>query len=97
MKLRAEKVERSFAHVLDRGGMRRAHLRGQENVQKGSLPHVAGLHLPPVMRQIFGYGAPTGFADGQNTLFVLFFEVNFALGYAPPHFSVIIIIPPANS
>jgi hypothetical protein len=27
-------VERSFAHVLDRGGMRRAWLRGRENLHK---------------------------------------------------------------
>ena len=33
-KLRAEIVERSFAHNLDRGGMRRTWLRGRENVHK---------------------------------------------------------------
>ena len=37
MRKRGEMVERSFAHVLDRGGMRRAWLRGQENVQKRYL------------------------------------------------------------
>jgi hypothetical protein len=31
-KLRAELVERSFALVLDRGGMRRAWLRGRDNL-----------------------------------------------------------------
>src|SRR6185369_10340558 len=34
MRLRAEIVERSFAHNLDRGGMRRTWLRGRENVHK---------------------------------------------------------------
>ena len=34
MRRRGEMVERSFAHVLDRGGMRRALLRGRENVHK---------------------------------------------------------------
>ena len=34
MRKRSEMVERSFAHVLDRGGMRRAWLRGRENVHK---------------------------------------------------------------
>ncbi len=34
MRKRGEMVERSFAHVLDRGGMRRAWLRGRENLQK---------------------------------------------------------------
>ena len=36
-KLRAEIVERSFAHNLDRGGMRRTWLRGRENVHKRYL------------------------------------------------------------
>ena len=40
-KLRAEIVERSFAHNLDRGGMRRTWLRGRENVHKRYLLHAA--------------------------------------------------------
>jgi transposase len=44
-KLRAEIVERSFAHSLDRGGMRRTWLRGRENVHKRYLLHVAGHNL----------------------------------------------------
>jgi len=32
LRRRGEMVERSFAHVLDRGGMRRAWLRGRENL-----------------------------------------------------------------
>ena len=32
MRRRGEFVERSFAHTLDRGGMRRAWLRGRENI-----------------------------------------------------------------
>jgi hypothetical protein len=32
MRKRGEIVERSFAHVLERGGMRRTWLRGRENV-----------------------------------------------------------------
>ena len=42
MRQRAERVERSFAHILDRGGMRRTWLRGRENVHKRYLIHVAG-------------------------------------------------------
>ncbi len=41
-KLRAEVVERGFAHVLDRGSMRRTWLRGRENVHKRYLIHVTG-------------------------------------------------------
>jgi hypothetical protein len=41
-RLRAEIVERCFALVLDRGGMRRSWLRGRENIHKRHLIHVAG-------------------------------------------------------
>jgi transposase len=56
--LRAEKVERSFALTLDRGGLRRAHLRGRENVQKRYLVHVSAYNLGLVMRQLIGAGTP---------------------------------------
>jgi transposase len=56
--LRAERVERSFAHTLDRGGMRRTWLRGRENVQKRYLVHVAAYNLGLVMRQLLGAGTP---------------------------------------
>jgi hypothetical protein len=49
-KLRAEKVERSFEHNLDRGGMRHTWLRGWENVQKSYLMQVAAYNLGLVMR-----------------------------------------------
>ena len=44
-KLRAELVERGFALILDRGGMRRAWLRGRENLHKRYLIHVAPVQL----------------------------------------------------
>lgn len=62
-KLRAELCERSFALVLDRGGMRRAWLRGQENLHKRYLLHVAGYNLGLLMRQLIGVGTPRGAAD----------------------------------
>jgi hypothetical protein len=40
-----EMVERSFAHVLDRGGMRRAWLRGRQNVHKRYLSRCQGRHV----------------------------------------------------
>ena len=51
-------VERSFAHNLDRGGMRRTWLRGRENVHKRYLLHVAGHNLSLLMRQLIGAGTP---------------------------------------
>jgi transposase len=56
--LRAERVERSFALALDRGGLRRIHARGRENVQKRYLVPVAGHDLGLVMRQLIGAGTP---------------------------------------
>jgi Transposase DDE domain len=57
-RLRAELVERSFALTLDRGGMRRAWLRGGENLQKRYLVHVAGYNLGLIMRLLVGAGTP---------------------------------------
>jgi hypothetical protein len=48
-KLRAEIVERCFALVLDRGGMRRTWLRGRENIHKRYLIHVAGDHTAAIV------------------------------------------------
>jgi transposase len=55
---RAELVERSFAHILDRGGLRRTWLRGRENVHKRYLIHVAGHNLGLLMRLLIGAGTP---------------------------------------
>ncbi len=55
MRRRAEIVERSFAHNLERGGMRRTWLRGRENVHKRYVIHVAGHNL---MRLLIGAGTP---------------------------------------
>ena len=57
-RLRTELVERSFALTLDRGGMRRAWLRGRENLHKRYLVHVAGYNLGLIMRLLVGAGTP---------------------------------------
>ena len=58
MRQRAELVERSFAYILDRGGLRRTWLRGRENVHKRYLIHVAGHNLGLLMRLLIGAGTP---------------------------------------
>jgi transposase len=63
-RLRAELVERSFALTLDRGGMRRAWLRGRENLRKRYLVHVAGYNLGLIMRLLVGAGTPREFVAG---------------------------------
>jgi phosphotransferase system HPr-like phosphotransfer protein len=60
--LRAELVERSFALTLDRGGMRRAWLRGRDNLHKRYLVHVAGYNLGLIMRLMIGVGTPREFS-----------------------------------
>jgi transposase len=60
-KLRTELVERSVALLLDRGGMRRAWLRGRENLRKRYLVHVAGYNLGLSLRLLVGAGTPREF------------------------------------
>ena len=77
MRARGEKVERSFAHCLDRGGMRRVHLRGLANVEKRSIIHVAGFNLGVLLRALFGFGTPKGWGDaGAGLIFVQIDELN---------------------
>jgi transposase len=68
MRNRGEIVERSFAHVLERGGMRRTWLRGRENVHKRYLIHVAGFNLGVLMRALTGRGTPKEAADAASGL-----------------------------
>jgi transposase len=67
-RLRSERVERSFAHVCDTGGMRRSWLKGVVDVTKRYLIAVAAHNLGRIMRKLFGIGKPKslqgGYADG---------------------------------
>ena len=45
LRLRGEKLERTFAHLLVTGGMRRVHVRGQDEIRKRMLIHVAAFNL----------------------------------------------------
>jgi transposase len=55
---RAEKVERSFEHVLDCGGARRTTLRARENIRKRYLIQAACANLSLLMRHLIGVGTP---------------------------------------
>jgi len=55
---RAEKVERSFEHVLDCGGARHTTLRGRENIRKRYLIQAACANLSLLMRHLIGVGTP---------------------------------------
>jgi hypothetical protein len=60
MRQRGERIERSFAHLYDTGGMRRTHLRGHENILKRLLIHAGGFNLGLIIRAILGVGTPRG-------------------------------------
>src|SRR4051794_35953162 len=79
-RLRAELVERSFALTLDRGGMRRAWLRGRENIHKRYLIHVAGYNLGLIMRFLVGTGTPREFLAGAAAQLMLFATANTVIG-----------------
>ena len=75
MRQRGERIERSFAHLYDTGGMRRTHLRGHTNILKRLLIHAGGFNLGLMMRHLIGIGTPRGLqgrvAAVIATLFVL--------------------------
>ncbi len=80
MRKRGELVERSFAHILDRGGMRRTWLRGRQNVHKRYLVQVAGFNLGILMRALFGCGTPRQAANLSSALlFVIQADVALAV------------------
>jgi transposase len=70
LRQRGEKVERSFAHCYETGGMRRVHLRRHPNILKRLLVHVAAFNLGLVMRQLLGRGTPRGL-QGHNASLLL--------------------------
>ncbi len=91
-KLRVEFCERSFAHILDRGGMRRAWLRGRENIHKRYLIHVAGHNLGLLMRHLIGAGTPKqAMAKGWGLIIVL------SADNAAPDQAAILIVVAANT
>src|SRR3546814_3567666 len=58
--------------------MRRAWLRGRENVHKRYLIHVAGFNLGILMRALFGCGTPRG-ARGASKAFLFVVQNDVAL------------------
>jgi hypothetical protein len=68
MRQRGERLERSFAHLYDTGGMLRTHLRGHTNILKRLLIHAGGFNLGLVMRHLFGIGTPRGLQDRPATV-----------------------------
>ena len=75
-------LERPFAHCYETGEMRRVHLRGQENILKRLLIHVAGFNLSLVLRLMIGKGTPRGLQDLAIVYFLTLIELTRQLGWA---------------
>jgi transposase len=60
LSMRGERIERSFAHLYETGGMRRTHLRGHDNIRKRILVHASAFNLSLLLRSMIGRGTPRG-------------------------------------
>jgi transposase len=69
LRQRGEKLERWNQHLYDRGGMRRVHLRGRENILKRLVVHSGAANLGLLMRTLFGKGTPRGLQGCLSKLF----------------------------
>jgi hypothetical protein len=70
MRMRGQHIERSFAHILDCGGMRKAMLRGKENLHKRYNFAAACYNLSQLLRKKFGCGTlKMALATGWEALF----------------------------
>jgi transposase len=86
MRQRGERIERSFAHLYDTGGMRRTHLRGHQNILKRLLIHAGGFNLGLLLRSILGVGTPRGLQGRRAAVLAL---VSILIGVARHRFSEI--------
>lgn len=72
LRQRGEKVERTFAHMYETGGMRRTHLRRHPNILKRLLIHAAAFNLGLMMRAVAGAGTPKQLSEvSQSLVFAL--------------------------
>jgi transposase len=68
LKQRGEKLERSFAHLYETGGMRRTHLRKHDNILKRLVVHAGGFNLSLILRLDMKVGTPRGLQDGGKAV-----------------------------
>ena len=74
LRKRGQHIERAFAHILDCGGMRRATLRGLQNLQKRFKLAAAFYNLSQLMRRLFGVGTPKQCAAMSQGALGAFFQ-----------------------
>jgi transposase len=68
LRRRGELLERPCAHLYETGGLRRAHVRGHENVLKRLFVHAGAFNLGLWMRTLFGVGTPRSLQGRVVTL-----------------------------
>lgn len=68
LRQRGEKVERTFAHMYETGGMRRTHLRRHPNILKRLLIQAAAFNLGLLMRIVAGAGTPRQMREQSQAL-----------------------------
>jgi transposase len=71
LRKRGEKIERSFAHVLDSGGQRRTTLRGLADINKRYLCAIIGFNLGLILRKLTGVGTPRQAAAVKGAFWAL--------------------------
>ena len=71
LRQRGEKVERTFAHLLNTGGLRRVHVRGQVEILKRMLVQAGAHNLALLMRTYFGVGKPRSLQGRRCVLLAL--------------------------
>ena len=74
LRQRGEKLERTLAHLLVSGGLRRVYVRGQEEIRKRMLVHAAAFNLGLLMRSRFGVGTPRGLQGHRSLQLALMAE-----------------------
>ena len=89
LRKRGELIERSFAHCYDTGGMRRTHLRGQQNILKRLLIHVGAFNLSLIFRSLLGSGTPRELRNRRSRLIFVysFLFHHFSAPVRRTHFS----------
>jgi transposase len=72
LRSRGEKLERTFAHCYETGGMRRLHLRGRDNIAKRVLIHAAAFNVGLMMRLSYGLRKPRSLTKAAGAACALF-------------------------
>jgi len=70
LRRRGELLERPFCHRLDIGGMRRAHVRGQKNLQKREYIAASAQNVGLLMRHRYRIGTPRSLQDRRHVVLV---------------------------